>query len=75
MRLEAVETWSGEHESSVEVRTSNCTYRVAFEGSVATIHAPGLSKVIELDEEFYPLEDDELCAIMLVAQVEGGISL
>jgi len=50
-------------------------YRVVFDHDEVHITAPGLDRTIELDEEFYPLEEPETCAIMLIAQLEGGIEL
>lgn len=73
--ITAVEIWHAGPETIVEVRTSKCSYRVSLHGDDVRIVAPGLERNLELDETFYPLEEPEVCAILLVAQVEGGIEL
>lgn len=73
--ITATEIWHGGPETVVEVRTTKCSYRVSFHGDDVCIVAPGLEFNMELDESFYPLEEAEVCAIMLVAQIEGGIKL
>ena len=69
--ITATEIWHAGPETIVEVRTSRCTYRVSFHGDDVKLVAPGLEKDFELDDEFYPIEEPETCAIMLVAQLEG----
>jgi len=73
--ITATEVWTLHGERAVQVQTSRCSYRVVLKGEHAHILAPGLNRVIELDDEFYPTDDEEVCAIMLVAQIEGGIEI
>lgn len=54
---------------------SQASYRVVIRADEAHIIAPGLDKLVELDEVVYPLEEPEACAVMLVAQLEGGVEL
>lgn len=67
-------TWEGRSGTVVQVRTAQCDYRVVFHEGEAFVTAPGLELTIELVDETHP-EDEELCAIMVVAQIEGGIEL
>ena len=73
--ITATELWHSGPETIVEVRTSNCTYRVSLHGDDVQVVAPGLDRELELDGDFYPLDDAETCAIMVVAQLEGGLEL
>lgn len=72
--IQATEIFTRNGEVAIDVR-SLTIYRVVFRGDVAHILAPGLDRIIELDPDFYPLEEPEVCAIMLVAQLEGGTEL
>lgn len=54
---------------------SLCSYRLIFRKNDCHIIAPGKDQFIELDPEVYPVDEPEECAIMIVAQLEGGIEL
>jgi hypothetical protein len=76
MNISATEIWTRGGEVAVEVR-GQTSYRVVFDSGSGEAHilAPGLDRTLELDEDFYPFDEPEVCAIMLVAQLEGGIEL
>lgn len=74
MLIHANETWSGQDEAIVQV-LGQTNYKVIIEGLEAIVEAPGLRLTLSLDEEIYPADDAERTAIILVAQIEGGVEL
>lgn len=72
--LRANEVWQGTNTTLIDVQ-GVCQYRVMFDKSEAHVVAPGLDVTVELDEDIHPLDDLEATAIMIIAQLEGGLEL
>ena len=70
------EIWTRPGEVAIQVMTSRCLYRVVFDERDEEAHvlAPGLDLTIELDEDVHP-EDREAAAMVIIAQLEGGMQL
>lgn len=74
MQLSTRVIFEGPGGTTIDV-IGQCSYRLVFHADEAHIIAPGLDKTITLDEEVYPMDDLEACAVMVVAQLEGGVEL
>ncbi len=76
MTLFGTELFSREGEAAVHVG-GKTQYRVTFdwEASEAHISGPGVSITVELEDDFHPMDDSEALALMLIAQLEGGVDL
>ena len=74
MQLRADEIWTRDSEVAIQVQ-GRCSYRVTFQEGEAHVLAPGLDRRVEVDWEVYPEEDLEAAAMILIAQLEGGLEL
>ncbi len=75
MQLSSQIIWSHNKATRVEVRSSVCTYNVVIAGTDAHVTAPGINQFVDLDADVYPVDEPEAVALVIVAQVEGGIEL
>lgn len=62
-------------DGTVVLVTGQTQYRVRFADGEAEVTAPGLFRTVELDEDIYPEDDAERAALIIVAQLEGGVDI